>query len=291
MHPYYQTKIPKYDVNSQRFQYYQRYLLQKAMSVFKWTIPDNWDLNYLLFTLYTQGYIAVADIKPYGVIPQQCTISGYNVYYNPSKALLTNPAYGSREIEIGKTGELLSLTPDFKGILDCVDEYAEMLANASCAVNTNLYNSRLAYVFYAKNKAQAESYKKMYDQIGLGEPAVFVDSKLGQLDDSGKITQAMQPFNAGLKSNYVVTDVLEDMRRIDHMFAQKVGLPNTNSEKLDEMTIAEVNKTDVESLANVTLWLDCIQEGLGRIEKLFGVEAKCELRFNEEREVVDNEMA
>ena len=38
--------------------YYRRYLLQKAMSVFKWTLPENWSKAYFLYVLYCWGNIA-----------------------------------------------------------------------------------------------------------------------------------------------------------------------------------------------------------------------------------------
>ena len=31
--------------------YFRRYLLQKAISVFKWNIPDRWAKNYFLYVL------------------------------------------------------------------------------------------------------------------------------------------------------------------------------------------------------------------------------------------------
>ena len=39
--------------------YFRKYLLQKALSVFKWNIPDEWDKDYFLYTLYCMGFISV----------------------------------------------------------------------------------------------------------------------------------------------------------------------------------------------------------------------------------------
>ena len=41
--------------------FFVRYLLQKAMSVFRYTLPENWDKTYFLYTLYSIGYIAVVN--------------------------------------------------------------------------------------------------------------------------------------------------------------------------------------------------------------------------------------
>ncbi len=285
-------------ITTNSVRYYDRWLLQKAMSVFDWKIPGNWDLNYFLTHLYIDGYICIAKIEPLGVIPQVATIGMYNIYYNPAKMRIANPLLPKEnyELEIGKECELLQLTPDYRGILDCVNEYSEMLANATCAVNTNLYNSRLAYIFYAENKAQADSFKKMYDEIGTGVPAVMVDKKLKKVDAAGNEITPYEPFNASLKSNYITTDLLEDIRRIEHLFAQKVGLPNTNSEKKGDMTTDEVNKTDVESIANCVIWKELIDKSIERIKTLYpDITLECNWRFPNpinsgfDDDIIDNE--
>ena len=41
--------------------YFRRYLLQKAMSLFKWEIPEHWSKDYFLYVLYCWGYLAVVN--------------------------------------------------------------------------------------------------------------------------------------------------------------------------------------------------------------------------------------
>lgn len=287
----------KYDANARTtrsIRYYDRYLLEKAESVFKWTVPKEWDLNYFLLCLYVWGFVCILPVKPYGVIPQYATIYQRNIYYNPASAIVNNPYFKEgptrREVKLGEDAELIHLRPDYCGIMDCVNEYSEMLANASCAVNTNLYNSRMSYVFYAKNKAQAESLKKMYDKIGTGAPAVIIDKQLQETDVNNRPINPYQPFNAQLKANYITTDVLEDMRRIEHMFAQKIGLPNSNTEKKERMTMEETDKTDFESCANVILWKEMIDESLERVNKKFDLNLKCEWRYDPLKTDVESEV-
>ena len=142
--------------------FYTRYFLQKAMSVFKWELPELWDTDYFLYTLYTWGFIAILKTDRFGVIPQQCTLTGYNVFYAPKRITVTNPIMPETlERDIDKDCVLLKLTPDYAGILDLIYFYAGKMALASSAVNVNLLNSKLAYLFTAKNKSVAESFKKM----------------------------------------------------------------------------------------------------------------------------------
>ena len=41
--------------------YFQRYLLQRIMSVYKWELPDNWAENYFKYVLFCWGYISVFE--------------------------------------------------------------------------------------------------------------------------------------------------------------------------------------------------------------------------------------
>ena len=88
--------------NTALSQYFRRYLLQKAMSLYKWKLPEHWSKNYFLYVLYCWGYIAVVNTSKFGVIPQGCTLTGYNVFYQPTNAIITNPLLrGNLEPRIG----------------------------------------------------------------------------------------------------------------------------------------------------------------------------------------------
>ena len=45
--------------------YWRRWLLQKAMSLFTWKLPENWDKDYFLYTLYCWGYVAIVKTDKY----------------------------------------------------------------------------------------------------------------------------------------------------------------------------------------------------------------------------------
>ena len=191
--------------NTQLVHYYKRYLLQKAMSVFKWKLPEHWNRDYLLYSLYCWGVVAVFNTDRFGVIPQMCGLAGYGVFYQPTRAIIANPLINrSIEARIGETCELLKLQPDFGGIMDMVAQYAELMALTSEMVSMNVVNSKLSYVFTSGNKAAAESFKKLYDKITSGEPAVVVDKAL-MLPDGSK---AWEAFEQNLRQNFIAGDGL-----------------------------------------------------------------------------------
>ena len=153
--------------------YFRKYLLQKAISVFKWNLPEEWDSDYFLYTLYCRGFISILYTSRFGTICQDCAPGGYNLYYRPSYVIVTNPLLPKTlTLNIDRDCVLLKLQPDYSSIMDIVGFYADQMALASEALGVNLVNTKTGTVFGAGNKAQAESYKRMYDNLSEGDPAV-----------------------------------------------------------------------------------------------------------------------
>lgn len=272
--------------------FFQRYLLQKAISVFKWKMPSTWSRDYFLYTLYCRGFIAIVNTDKFGVIPQGCGLKGYNVFYQPRSVIIQNPLISQTlEPEIGRNCVLLKLQPDFGGIMDLVSFYAQEMALASEAVDVNLLNSKLSYVFTASNKNAAESLKKLYDRIASGEPAVVVDKAL--YNDDG--TVCWEAFQQNVGQNYIVSDLLSDLRKIEAEFDTKVGIPNANTDKKERLISDEVNANNVETRNLPELWLESLQQGCEEARKMFGIELSVDWRNNPEQavqpteEVADNE--
>lgn len=249
--------------------YFTKYLLQKAMSVFEWDLPETWNKDYFLYVLYCWGYVAVVNTDKFGVIPQGCGLKGYDVFYAPTHAVIANPLLsGILEPRIGTQCELMKLQPDFSGILDLVGHYAEQMALASQSVSVNLLNSKLSYVFTAKTKALAESLKKMYDQIASGEPAVVIDSRLKNAADGEETWKA---FEQNVGANYIVTNLLADLRKIEAMFDTEIGIPNANTDKRERLIQDEVNANNIETYSKCAMWLENLQDACKRVNDMFGL--------------------
>lgn len=195
--------------------YFRKYLIQKAISVFKWTLPDEWDEDYFKYTLYGLGYIAVLNTRTFGVICQGGALGGYNLYYRPSYIMITNPLLKETiTADIDTDCAIIKLQPDYSSIMDMVGFYADKMALASEALDMNLVNVKTATIFGATNKTQAESFKKMYDKLSEGDPAVFIDKQL--LDDNGQPNWF--PFVQNMTQQYISDKILSDLRKIEAEF-------------------------------------------------------------------------
>ena len=252
--------------NTSLANFFRRYLLEKALSVFKWDIPKTWAKNYFLYVLYCYGYIGIVKTDKFGVIPQEGVLSGYDVFYQPTHITVTNPLLpGFLRQRIGEDCGLVKLQPDYGGILDIVGYYADMMALCAETAGVNLVNSKLSFVFPASGKAQAESYKKMFDNVASGEPAVFMDKTL--FDDTGK--PSWTPFSQNVEQNYIVDKVLSDMRKIESMFDTDIGIPSANTDKRERLITDEVNANNVETASKCELWLETLKEGIEETKAIF----------------------
>lgn len=269
--------------NTQLQRYFRRYLMQKAISVFKWQLPDTWDADYFLYTLYGYGYCAVINTEEFGVIPQWGALGGYNVFYRPTYVIITNPLIKEmKRPTIGIDCTIIKLQPDYGSITDLVNYYADMLALCSESIGINMINSHVSTVFPAANKAMAESYKKMYDKIASGDPAVVVDKNL--FDDTGK--PVWTPFQANIKNEYIADSILADMRRIESQFDQDIGIP-TATDKRERLITSEVNSNNVETAIRCEFWLEQIKKAVEETNTMFGTTISVDWRVNPKTDIED----
>lgn len=247
--------------------FFQRYLIQRAISQFKWTMPKHWEKNYFLYCLYCWGYACVINTDRFGVIPQGCSLKGYNVMYAPTQCVIANPLLrGLKEPVIGTQCTLIRLQPDYGGVWDLVSFYADMMACTAATAGSNIIASKLAYMFVSQNKAFEQSYRQMFDKVASGEPAVFIDKAL--MGDDGK--PSFFPFANSLKSNYIASSLLEDLHEWERRFDTEIGIPHTNTNKKERLVTGEVNANVTESYTRVDMWLESLQEGCERTNEMFG---------------------
>lgn len=262
--------------------YFRRYLIQKIISVFEFNgIPETWSKDYFIYALFVWGWCVVVNTNKFGVIPQggmNCSLRGYDVFYRPTHAVISNPRLsGIVEPRIGSECSLIKIQPDYGSCWDIVSYYADLLAIATESLSVNMINSKLAYVFACDNKTIAESFKKMYDNLNEGNPAVFADTKL--FNDDGE--PMWVTFQNNLKQNYVANEILNDMIKIDARFCSEVGIPNVNMAKASGVTDNEVEANNIDTKTKATVWLETLKSGIEKTNEMFNLNISVKFRFNE----------
>ena len=264
--------------NTQMFTFFKKYLLEKVMSVFEFELPEMWDKNYFLYSLFLNGYLAIVNTDKFGVICQHCGLRGYNIYYNPTHAIIVNPLLtGILEPKIGTQCSLIRLQPNYSGISDIVNYYADNMAMTAETCEMNIMNSKLSFLFAVRGKSQAESMKKILDQVMRGELGVFYDEKL----KTGNDNIPLDFFNNDLKKNFIAPELQDTLRRWEEMFCNEVGIPNIRSDKKERMIVDEVNSNNIECFTKAELWLETLKEGVEQTNKMFNLDLGVKLRHNE----------
>ena len=264
--------------NTQMFAFFKKYLLEKVMSVFEFELPEMWDKNYFLYSLFLNGYLAIVNTDKFGVICQHCGLRGYNIYYNPTHAIIVNPLLtGILEPKIGTQCSLIRLQPNYSGVSDIVNYYADNMAMTAETCEMNIMNSKLSFLFAVRGKSQAESMKKILDQVMRGELGVFYDEKLKMGNDN----IPLDFFNNDLKKNFIAPELQDTLRRWEEMFCNEVGIPNIRSDKKERMIVDEVNSNNIECFTKAELWLETLKEGVEQTNKMFNLDLGVKLRHNE----------
>ena len=264
--------------NTQMFTFFRKYLLEKVMSVFEFELPEMWDKNYFLYSLFLNGYLAIVNTDKFGVICQHCGLRGYNIYYNPTHAIIVNPLLtGILEPKIGTQCSLIRLQPNYSGVSDIVNYYADNMAMTAETCEMNIMNSKLSFLFAVRGKSQAESMKKILDQVMRGELGVFYDEKLKMGNDN----IPLDFFNNDLKKNFIAPELQDTLRRWEEMFCNEVGIPNIRSDKKERMIVDEVNSNNIECFTKAELWLETLKEGVEQTNKMFNLDLGVKLRHNE----------
>ena len=248
--------------------YHSRKLLRQLFGRFEFTMPEDWPLDYFMTNLFIAGEICITDTAA-GVIPLRCGHSGINMYNEPTECIIANPVLGEMRRVIGEECALVRINPDYSGVMDIINRYAALLAMCDSSTAVTLMNAKVAFIGMASSKAQANTMKKMFDKIAMGEPAVFVN---------GDAVNKENFFFNNVKQNFVGEEIQRLKRMIQNDFLTEIGLNNANLDKRERMIQSEVDANNEEIQNNVQLWLDNIREGFRVANDLYGLGLKVELR-------------
>ena len=248
--------------------YYRLYLLKKLFGRFTFkNIPDGWDEDYMLETLFMEGFFVVCDTEA-GILPLKCGLSGINVFQKPTTAVIANPVLGTFERTIDVDCAICQLQPNYEGVYPLINRYATLLAMCDSSIAVNLMNTKAAFIFGATNKAQAETFKQLYDKISCGEPAVFMKDGLNEENF----------FTMPVKQYFIADDVQLLKRKIIDEFLTEIGINNANLDKRERVTDNEIEANDDEVLANIQCWIDNISWGIEKINNMFNLKLQFVIR-------------
>lgn len=281
--------------NNQAFWYWCRSLLHRAQSAIEIEgLPDRWSndvRDFLFFCLYRFGYVVVWDAKDtdYGLTFQPCTLGGRTWYYGPAYALVANPndprnRQADWKLPLDDKHILMRLTPDYGGVWDVIQRYAEQLAQLDAAIQVSIVNCKTPFITGAKTKAAAQTLKRAMDLVNSGNAAVVYDEKHLIPDD--RLTKDSPFQNMAPEIPYYLTDQLKDAQTILNGFDAEIGIPTIPYQKAERMVTTEANSRQMDGVARATRWVECLNDSFKLINPAFGLELSAKLRFDIQTEAV-----
>ena len=220
-----------------------------------------------MYCLFKYGFVCISKNDEFGQFFQPCTLSGYDFYYQPTKAIIANPKL-STELEIDKECALLKLTPDYMGAWDIIWYTAEKLSTLDNAINMSLINNKFAFFLGARNKTASQALKKMLDLVNQGEPAVVYDMKLLN-DPTDKEMPFQQWGRDNLKNSYLTTDQLMDFQTLINNFDAEIGIPTIPYQKKERMVTDEATARTYDAKARSVTWFNTLTSSIEEIKKLY----------------------
>ena len=278
-----QPSMLKY-CNSITYAYWQRSLFQRAISTIDFKgLPDGWDASvrdFFYWCIFAYGYVGVFDTDEFGLSFQPGALYGFDFYYQPTEFIVANPKLNKR-FKIHEECELIKLTPDYRGIWDIISYYSMLLSALDSGINMSIVNNKFAYLMGAKNKAAAETLKKIFDKIASGDPAVIFDQSLLQQDPQSKEEPWSFLERSNLKQSYLTTDQLMDRSTLLSSFDAEIGIRSLPYNKKERLVTAEAESRDQDSTARLMVWKATLDSSIKLVNDMFGTNISTELTYKE----------
>ena len=284
-----QPSMLKY-CNSITYAYWQRSLFQRAISTIDFkNLPDTWEASvrdFFYWCIFSYGHVGVFNTDEFGLSFQPGCFYGIDFYYQPTDYIVTNPKL-QQTFKIHKDCEVIKLTPDYKGIWDIISYYAMLLSALDSGINMSIVNNKFAYLMGAKNKAAAETLKKIFDKIASGDPAVIFDQSLLQMDPQSKEEPWSFLERSNLKQSYLTTDQLMDRSTLLSSFDAEIGIRSLPYNKKERLVTAEAESREQDSTARLMVWKATLDSSIKLVNDMFGTNIKAELTYDD-KEVPEN---
>lgn len=288
------------DVDS-NFKYHFGLLFNRIANMFEFeNIPSTVDVFYLKYLLYLTGK-ALFFKKGGAVYVGNANLGGEpNEYYMPKMAVFANPVLGSEDFTLGENAEMLFTSsadrlscyslPLANGAplygvcptYELIHKTAELLSDCMTSINIVQKNARASFIVTAPTQAEKNGLDLVLDRIYSGEPFVSVIDS-GALDNIKVL-----PLVSQSSSNTTLKELRETYQYYLSQFYHAIGVGSNANFKRERMTDDEVEVENEPLLINILDMENTLQEGIKRVNAMFGTNIEVKLSEHWQR-LADNE--
>lgn len=291
--PEYSNMVPPFGFVSYEMTFdslYKHYYDQLCYIVFKLLdfsgIPETIDETFLKYCIFIMGKAVffrldqdIIEQKQSGVIPLKSgdlvamngnTANTQTAYYMYRDVLVTNPAFSkSYSLTPGIDCEVVYCTePDkfklysYGGLYKLIARTATILADNDLSINIIQKNTRLTNVLGADDEPTRISAEAAVQAMYDGKPYMVAQKSLVSDLASFPMTQTT--------ANKDIVQLIEARQYIYSHFYESLGLQTHDNMKKERLITEEINDNEELSALNIDDIIDTVQDGLDRVNAMFG---------------------
>lgn len=265
-----------YPVNSvpKGYKYWVRTLTEKCLGMFTYkNLPEYLPDYEIELRLIETGYCAVFNDKDkkYGLVTSYGGLSGYDLYYKPTKFVYAQPILGGANLEIHKdvviiyNSQIDSLEPN--GLSELIRRYARMLADIDSSINIYVVNTRAMSMNVASNQKVAKTVDEVMKKLRFGDYSTITEE--GIMEGVRSLTNNQTTVN-------VLTELIVTRENMLKAFFREIGIKSA-IEKKERMITDEVESDNQMLIINQADMLKFRQNGIAEINKVFNTKITVEI--------------
>lgn len=286
-----------YDVSDVKrgYKYWFSKLLNFCMMMFEYdNLPAGLPSREIELNLLITGHAVILanPDRPGELFTPLTSIAGVDEYYQPEWAVFANPDVTRKNgkqwmfdkdcINIWNNSlqESMWYLPLDGSMYTFISRYARALSDIESSINIYTVNTRLTSIPVSDNQTVVESIKLFFKKLAMGKRSIISDST---------IVNKFSTVDINSPKSDSLNDLLVARDKILEQFFRDIGVRMYNPKR------AQVTESELESNDQLLLichedMLKCRQEGIEKVNDMFGTEISVSLNpLFDIQEVVSNE--
>ena len=260
------------------YRHYFNFILKDVFRIFLFDgLPETIDERFFKYTLFLYGKVTFFRDGDTLLALNGSPSGQQDIYYVPEGMIVSNPRLlKSYNLKRGVDCEVVYCSDidmydqfELGGLYTLVAKTATMLADGDLSISVAQKNKRLINVLAAEDQNTKNSIDVVVRKQYAGEPYVVVMKSL--IDN----VQSVPIVEKG--TNQDLMQLIEAQQYILSHFYESLGLQTHDQMKKERLITAEVNDNDNIAKLNIDNILASIQEGLDRVNAMFGTNISVKL--------------
>lgn len=259
------------------------YMLLKTLSMFKYSgLPETIPTRVIELYLQLNGYVGIYKYNDniyalYGGLGGE---PDYN--YMPTIFTVANPALDlTANLKIDEECVIIPNDDMYFGLYPLMKKYATALSENELSLHLGSILSRIPFLISASDDTTYESSKKFLKDIE--------DGKLGSIAES-EFFDGIRTTPTGSGQNRNITQLIEYEQYLRAGFFNEIGLNANYNMKRESLNSNESQLNDDMLYPMIDNMLKCRQDGLARVNELYGTNITVEFNSSWQDNEIEKDM-